>query len=238
MKKEARGVEILPASIPQDLGELSASAEIIANFSKAIHFDANDGLFTSVTSWPYRSGQWEELARFASGPEKLPFAQRIHYEAHLMIENPREAGLQFIRAGANRIIGHIEAFSNTSDAHGALDLWKEAGAEAGFAILIDTPLPVLEPLINSCDVVQVMSIAKIGSQGAVFDSRGLKRITELRKCYPELVISVDGGVSEKNAGQLVRAGANRLVVGSAIMKTADPPASHARIKALAGSAAL
>jgi len=91
-------------------------------------------------------------------------------------------------------------------------------------------------MITACDVVQVMSIATLGKQGAPYDVRAIARIKELHTKYPELVISVDGGVSEKNIADLARAGARRFGVGSAITKAPDPKAAYLNLKAIAESA--
>ena len=66
-----------------------------------------------------------------------------------------------------------------------------------------------------------MGIEHIGAQGEPFDERVLSQIKSLRVLYPELIISVDGSVNEETAPLLVQAGANRLVVGSALMKSFD-----------------
>ena len=71
------------------------------------------------------------------------------------------------------------------------------------------------------DFVQCMGIANIGFQGEEFDERVLNQIKELRSQYKELIISVDGSVNEITAPLLVKAGANRLVIGSAVMNSYD-----------------
>lgn len=228
-------IEIIPTNTcPPDLAELSKRSEFFAQFSEWVQLDISDGMFTSERSWPYGEGQWAELEALADDPSKLPFAGDLKYETHLMVEEPREIGLRLAEAGVRRVIGHVEAFADEKEIHTALDAWRSAGAlEVGLAILLDTPLPVLEPMIPACNVVQVMSIATLGRQGASFDQRAIVRIEELHARYPELLISVDGGVSENNIAELVRAGARRFGVGSAITKAADPKAAYEKLKSLA-----
>ncbi len=229
-------IEIIPTNTcPGDLAELERRSSILAQFVTHVQLDVSDGAFTSARSWPYGEGQQEELRKLADGG--LPLSGVLTYEVHIMAEEPREMGVSFARAGVKRIIGHVEAFADTIEAHGALDAWRVAGAqEAGLALLFDTPLPVIEPLIAACDVVQVMSIRELGHQGAPFEPRAVERIKELRAAYPELVIEVDGGVSESNIAELVRAGATRFGVGSAISKASDPKFSYENLKSLAESA--
>ncbi len=231
-------IEIIPTNTcPTDFAELSERSAFFAQFSEWVQLDVSDGLFTQTRSWPYNERQWVELEALANGSQQLPSTPRLKYEAHLMVEEPRELGLRLAEAGIQRIIGHVEGFADEKEIRGALDAWRLGGAsEVGLAILLDTPLPVLEPLIPACDVVQVMSIATLGQQGAPYDVRAIARIQELHAKYPDLVISVDGGVSEKNIAELVYAGATRFGVGSAITKAADPAKAYAHLQNLAEGA--
>jgi len=231
-------IEIIPTNTcPPDFAELIKRSGFFAQFAEWVQLDISDGAFTPIRSWPYGEGQWAELERLAAGALELPSAPPLRYETHLMVEEPRELGLRLAEAGIVRIIGHVEAFSDEKEILSALDSWRGAGAaEVGLALLLDTPLPVLLPMITACDVVQVMSIATLGKQGAPYDARAVARIKELHTKYPELVISVDGGVSEKNIAELARAGASRFGVGSAITKAPDPKAAYLNLKATAESA--
>lgn len=231
-------IEIIPTNTcPPDFAEMSKRSAFFAGFSEWVQLDISDGAFTSERSWPYGEGQWDELESMAEGKVVLPSAPPLAYETHLMVEEPRELGARLAEAGVVRVIGHVEAFADGQEILAALGSWRAAGArEVGLALLLDTPLPVLEPMIGACDVVQVMSIATLGKQGAPYDVRAVARIKELHTTYPELVLSVDGGVSEKNIAELARAGASRFGVGSAITKAPDPKEAYRNLKALAESA--
>jgi len=230
-------IEIIPTNTcPPDLAELSRRSKVFAGFSPWVQLDLDDGAFAPQLSWPYREEQWGELEAMIGNSHVLPYSDTLNYEVHLMVEEPLRVGQLLTRAGARRIIAHVEAFADENEIRDALGSWRSAGAEVGLAILIDTPFPVLEPLIGVCDVVQVMSIAILGAQGAAFEPRAIPRIMELHSNYPDLVIEVDGGVSEKNVADLVRAGARRFGVGSAITKAPDPKAAYEKLKSLAESA--
>jgi len=231
-------IEIIPTNTcPPDYAEMSRRSEFFAGFAEWVQLDISDGAFTSALSWPYGTGQRDELESMAAGALELPSAPPLRYETHLMVEEPRELGMRLAEGGIARIIGHVEAFGDDKEILSALDSWRSAGArEVGLALLLDTPLPVLEPMLGACDVVQVMSIATLGAQGAPYDVRAIARIKELHTKYPELVISVDGGVSLKNIAELAAAGATRFGVGSAITKAANPGAAYAELKATAESA--
>ncbi len=231
-------IEIIPTNTcPRDFAEMSKRSDFFAQFTGWVQLDISDGAFTSALSWPYGERQWDELESLAAGALDLPSAPPLQYETHLMVEEPRELGMRLAEGGIVRIIGHVEAFADAKEILSALDSWRTSGArEVGLALLLDTPLPVLEPMIGACNVVQVMSIATLGAQGAAYDARAIARIKELHTKYPDLVISVDGGVSEKNIAELSRAGARRFGVGSAISKASDPKAAYEKLKAVAESA--
>lgn len=217
---------ILPTNTcPPDFAELSRRSAEFAEYAPEIQLDIADGSFAPVVSWPHAPNQWTELQN-----ARLPHVESMRYEAHLMVENPVEIGELLAKAGCVRIIPHVEVFQDIDAARTAFSRWRDAGAqEIGVALLIDTPLEAIEPLVADCDVVQLMSIAKIGMQGQPFDERALSRVEELHAMYPDLMVAVDGGISESNVEELVRAGANRLCVGSAISKSENPAATFARI---------
>ncbi len=220
--------QIIPAVIPHSFSEIVSRAELALGFAEWLHIDIDDGIFTPDKNWPIDG--WR-----AALPEG------ISYEAHLMAADPGDIAHELIARGVLRLSAHREVFADDAVARDALVSWKAAGArEVGLALLIDTPLDSLDPVIDACDFVLLMSIAKVGHQGEPFDDRALTRVEELHAKYPDLMVAVDGGVSEASVEELVRAGANRLCVGSAIMKNADPAATYARIheRAMRGCAPL
>jgi len=231
-------IEIIPDNTcPPDFAELSRRSKEFAEFSPRVQLDVGDGAFVPARSWPYGEGQLSELKVLADRSEGLPYAEKILYEAHIMAQKPQEVGVLLARAKAQRIIGHIETFASANEARDALAAWRSAGAkEVGFSLLLDTPLSVVAPLVSECDVVQLMAIAKLGYQGAQFEPRIFDRIREVRAAYPDLIVEIDGGVSESTIADLVRAGATRFSVGSAISKAIDPKAAYEHLKSIAESA--
>jgi ribulose-phosphate 3-epimerase len=222
-------IEIIPTNTcPPDLAELASRSKAFAAYAPVVQLDIGDGNFVPARSWPYGEGQMDgEWGALTGTPQ-------LQYEVHLMVKEPREVGRRLVRAGASRMLGHLEVFVGEQDAQDALAAWRAAGSrEVGLALLLDTPLSALERLADGCDVVQLMSIGKLGYQGAPFEPAIYERIREVRAAHPHLVIEVDGGVSEKNIEELVRAGATRFGVGSAISKAQDPAAAYRHLKSLA-----
>jgi len=223
-------IEIIPTCVPSNAEALAEGASAVRAYAESIHVDITDGLFAPAITWPYvRKGEF--------GKFDLAGTRGLATEIHLMIQNPRALGIEFALAGAERILGHVEAFPSADAASGALREWKENGArEVGLGALLPTPIELIEPLVPFCDVVHLMTIASIGTQGIPYDARGVARIAEFHSRFPDMLISVDGGVAESNIADLVRAGARRFGVGSALSKVKDPAAAYARLKALAESA--
>ena len=93
--------------------------------------------------------------------------------------------------------------------------------QIGLAINTTTPIEQIFPLVNDIDFVQCMGIEKIGFQGQDFDERVLSQIKALKEKFPDLIISVDGGVNFKTAPELIQAGVSRLIAGSLILKSQD-----------------
>ena len=218
-----------PATMPQSLDELAQFVTAASAYTTSIHLDVSDGKFSPSLQWPLQSdAQRQEFATLVRGEQTLP--PGASSEVHLMTENPRELGELFAHAGVRRIIGHLEAFESAEAALRALSAWREAGAqEVGIALLITTPISKLEGVAEYADVVQLMSIPEIGYQGKAFDERALSRVEEVHAAYPDMMVAVDGGISEATVESLVRAGANRLVVGSAIRASKRPAAAYAQI---------
>lgn len=201
--------------MPKTIEELRDSLALVRGAVRHVQLDIMDGKFVQNASFPYDArGKLGEL------PEELPFWEDFNFEIDLMIERPEETVGVFLSLGASRIVLHAES----SEPHlllRAIDEIRNFDCEAGIAAGNDTPLSALEPFLHRVNFTQVMGIARIGFQGEPFDSRAISRIQELRAKYTELPISVDGGVSLESAPYLVEAGADRLVVGSAIFGSGD-----------------
>ena len=228
-------IEIIPTNTcPPDFTELTARSKFFSEFATCIQLDAADGVFVPATSWPYFAGQSAELDALIQAGKGFPYSDILTYEVHIMAQTPQETGEKFARAGIQRVIGHVEAFAGAEEVRDALAAWKKAAArEVGLAVLLDTPVAAFEPFLPLCDVVQLMSIAKLGYQGAAFEPGIYERIKEVRALHPHLVIEIDGGVSASNIAELAAAGASRFGVGSAITKAEHPKAAYENLKSLA-----
>lgn len=127
------------------------------------------------------------------------------FEVHLMVEHPEAVIKTWVERGAKRVIMH------------KIDdeiLKYRDHVEIGLAFELQVPIEEVLALATFADFVHVMAIAEIGAQGHPLDSRVFDRIKTIQEKFPELPISVDGGITAQNYQKLIDAGADRLVIGS------------------------
>ena len=201
---------IVPAIIPESREHLDLTLKRISPFTHEAQVDVVDGKFVPFTSWPYGEGALiKDIAQFT---------QEFLIEVDLMVSMPETVIEEYLKAGVRRVIVHLESTKELSRIHA---LKERYDFKLGFSIENDTHLEVLTDVIQMADYVQLMGIAKIGSQGQPFDVRVLQRIRDIKASYPNLLISIDGSVNEETVAPLMKAGADRCVVGSAIVKQED-----------------
>ncbi|MBM2817819.1 MAG: Ribulose-phosphate 3-epimerase [Parcubacteria group bacterium] len=227
--------EIIPAILPEDIDDLREKLSLVSGIVPLAQIDVCDGKFAPTKTWPYKKGVDETFLRIVGQEEGFPFWDSVDFEVDLMVKHPENIVGDWIATGAKRIIIHIESTPDPLSLFQKIKLEYETsgessyGVETGAALNIETPNEEVYDLLNevndkgapAIDFVQFMGIENIGYQGEPFDERVFEKVRELREKFPETIISVDGGVSLENASELIEAGANRLVSGSAIFESGD-----------------
>ncbi len=166
----------------------------------------------------------QHFIRILNEQEGMPFWEDIDFELDLMVSDAVENFDIYTKLGPRRIIFHLEAVSEQEEFQDFLegiDTYIREAIQIGVAIGPLTPIEKIFPLIDSIDFVQCMGIDHEGIQGEEFDPRCLEQIKKLKAKFPDIVISVDGGVNLETAPEIIAAGADRLVAGSAIFNTDD-----------------
>lgn len=140
----------------------------------------------------------------------------LFFDTHLMIENPGRRVDDFIKAGANLVVIHLEAAKNPRQ---VLEKIKNAGVKTGVSINPGTEISALRWLLPVADMIMLMGVNP-GFSGQKFIPQTIEKTRECRAYldglgYASTPIQVDGGVSETNAAELVAVGASSLVSGSA-----------------------
>lgn len=198
-------VSILSADFSRLREEIEALNQTDAEY---IHIDVMDGNFVPNISF----GQ--PILKHISYITKKPL------DTHLMIINPEKYIDDFIQLGSQILTFHSEAVTH---ADRLISYIKSCGIKVGIAINPSTHPINLEYLIEKLDLILIMTVNPgFGGQEFIFNQ--LKKIdyikTLTKEINPNLIISVDGGVSNKNAQQVLRTGANMLVAGSYIFSGA------------------
>ena len=208
---------VVPAIIPTSAEDIK---DVLSDLTYVpeIQIDIVDGKFVHFTSWPY-------------SPQGTPSEVSIEtdkftLEVDLMVEDQIKAAKDWIDAGADMLVFHIEGI----DLQTLTDFVQTTSVSIGVSARNDTPLENFLPYIAITDYVQLMGIAEIGTQGQPFDERVLERIKNIKESFPNHMVSIDGSVNKNTITQLHEAGADRFISGSAILSAPDSEFAYNELK--------
>lgn len=201
---------ISPSILSADFANLERDIKLVeTNGADWIHVDVMDGHF--VPNITIGIPVTAALKRVASVP----------LDVHLMIENPEKYAQDFIKAGADILTFHYEAMNNDDEVFKLIRFIKDHGVKAGLSIKPKTPVEKIIPFLNEVDLLLVMTVEP-GFGGQKFMEDCAEKIKVIRTNAPEsLIVQVDGGINA-DTGRICRDfGANSLVAGNYIYKSAD-----------------
>lgn len=198
---------LAPSMLAADFKKLGEELKAIEdNGAKYLHFDVMDGIFVPNISFGV-----PVLASIRS-------ATKMVCDAHLMITEPIRYIEAFKKAGADLITIHLEA---CEDVDATIAKIREHEMKVGISICPDTPVSSLERYLDKVDMVLIMSVHP-GFGGQSFIPASLDKIRELKAMIEEknlsIDIQVDGGIGINNVEEVVKAGANIIVAGSAVFR--------------------
>ena len=212
---------IAPSILAADFANLQRDIEMINN-SEAdwFHIDIMDGVF--VPNISFGMPVLEAISKHA----------KKTIDVHLMIVDPDRYVTTFANLGADILTVHYEACTHL---HRTLQAIKAAGMKAGVALNPHTPIELLSEVIQDIDLVCLMSVNP-GFGGQSFIENTYSKIEKLKALInrknASTLIEIDGGVTDKNAAQLVKVGADVLVAGNFVFKAANPTKTIADLKKL------
>jgi len=202
-------VLIAASMLSSDLSNLEyESKRMIRNNVDILHMDIMDGVFVNNLTFGYPV--------IKSLKQNLP---NVKLDCHLMVIDPLKLIDRYIKY-AYSISFHIEVCPNSVYTFELINKIKSNNILVGVALKPSTKLGVLNHLIEIIDYVLIMSVEP-GFSGQKFITKSIKKINELRKKYPNLIIQVDGGVNLDNNKDIIKAGANILVSGSTLFNSSN-----------------
>jgi len=208
---------IIPAIMPESFEDITTQTGLVLQHVQTVQLDLMDGKYVAEKTWPFLYGSDRDLAQLKTEDGSLPFWEEINYELDLMVERPEENLDTWLHIGAARVIFHYASVHNWEKIKN-IDHVIRNFIKIGCAVTIHDTIEDIYTLIDEkiIDFVQVMGISHIGYQGELFEEKSLDIITGLKERYPDLVISIDGGVSIDTIAELSLAGVERFVSGSGV----------------------
>ena len=213
-----------PSILNANFDDLENEILKIAKVSDALHLDIMDNLF--VPNFTFDLQKAKEIIAYTP----------IAVDSHLMIENPDQLAAKFAEAGSASVTFHLEAAKNV---RATIDDIRSSGAKVGIAIKPNTKLDSVAPYLSEINMLLVMTVEPgFGGQSFMFEQMSkveAARIAINSLSNSDILLQVDGGISDSTIGTAAKAGADCFVAGSAVYKSEDPALMVTKLRALANA---
>jgi ribulose-phosphate 3-epimerase len=208
-------VIIAPSILAADLAHLQEEIDSIERLADWLQVDVMDGHFVPNLTF--------------GAPVLKELKTHLPLDIHLMVENPEERIEEFLEVKAKHITFHAETVEETDSRSALIQAIRDGGATAGIALKPESPLEMIDDIIDDVDLVLIMSVEP-GFGGQAFIPEVLEKVRTLRARFPKLMIQMDGGINDKTAPLCIEAGANNLVAGSFVFGAEDRAAAIASLR--------
>jgi ribulose-phosphate 3-epimerase len=222
--KKRLTAHINPSILNANFDDLENEISKISGVSDSLHLDIMDNIF--VPNFTFDLARATEIIAMTTIP----------VDSHLMINNPDDLAAKYAEAGSESVTFHIEAAINASQ---IIKDIKSNGGKVGIAIKPKTNLDLVAPYLPEIDMLLIMTVEPgFGGQSFMFDQ--MMKVEEARKSIEgisaeNILLQVDGGISESTIATAAKAGADCFVAGSAVYKSDNPAAMVEKLRTLANS---
>jgi ribulose-phosphate 3-epimerase len=206
-------IRIIPAVLTKEPAELAKMLNAAVKYTDFVQIDIMDGQFV-----PSLSIHWQDIQKVSPKPG---------WEAHLMVNSPEKELAGYHAAGAQKAIFHFEATGNPQAVIAAA---HRLNLKIGMAVNPPTAVNTILPLADQVDSILFMSVIP-GYYGAPFIPEVLEKVRQLHLLRPDLSLSIDGGIGEKNLLEVAATGVSEICIGSGIFRQSDPAAAFYRLSA-------
>ncbi len=212
-------VYVAPSILSADFSQMGEAIKMLnKNGADWIHVDVMDGVFVPNITFGQKMVK-----------DIRPLSDLI-MDVHLMITEPVRYVKEFAEAGADIITFHIEATQKIAETISAI---KQSGKKVGISIKPNTPVSALKPYFDEIDLVLIMSVEP-GFGGQKFMENALKKIELIKTLIgkKDIIIEVDGGITEENIDKVLIAGANAIVAGKTVFQASNKAATIRRLRGI------
>lgn len=217
-RRDGRNVRVVPAVLAADTEAYKSAILTVAQISDRVHIDITDGAFAKSETIALPQAYW--------GDSDLA-------DLHLMMNRPTTYAEQLISMRPHLVIFHFEAEEPASHLIKFMAQLQDTGIKVGIGILQATAVGEAKDFIKQADHALVFT-GHLGHYGGKMSKECLPKIADIKDIKPDIEVSVDGGVNDKNASRVARAGADVLITGGYTVTADDPEEAYQKIVAAAG----
>lgn len=216
-------MNITPAILPHSFDEVLEKLSRVEGIASHVQIDLCDGVFGREKTW------------LPTGTEKL--SASFSYEFDIMVGEWSLCMMHAITIGGSSVVAHVDMFTE-EDIATLVSIVGPRSVSLGIAVSNDKSLEYHAEMVRKIRTlypkvfIQVMGIRNIGEQGQFFDEDAIMRVKALKQQFGDILIQVDGGITDETASHVLNAGAETVVVGSFIFGSEDAGGAMKRLESI------